>query len=143
MSASERKGPSFVFVISILTVFALGALVAIPNFIRARTPASKCSCTANIKQLDGAKATWALEKHKTNTDTPAMTDIIGPPAYIRDAPVCPLGGQYILGRVEQMPRCTVPEHFLYSSEIRVVSEAGLGLGGVQIEVQRTNARLCV
>ena len=143
MSASKEKSPSFAFLFAILAVIALFVLVAIPNLIRPRTLSSKYACISVTKQIDGAKATWAVENHKENTDTPAMTDLVGPNAYIRDQLECPAGGKYVIGRVEQMSRCTLLEHFLYASDIQVVNESGLGLGGVQIEVQRTNARLCV
>ena len=43
------------------------------------------------KQIDGAKATWALEAKKNNTDTPLTTDLFGATQYIRAAPVCPSG----------------------------------------------------
>gem|GEM_PF-7056323 len=34
-------------------------------------------CQANLKQLEGAKASWALEHDKTTNDTPTWAEIIG------------------------------------------------------------------
>lgn len=77
-----------------------------------RPHCSMNSCIANLKQIDGAKATWALENKKTNTDIPAATDLYGAAAYIRDAPTCPRGGKYVIGSVEQKTSCTIPGHTL-------------------------------
>jgi hypothetical protein len=63
-------------------------------------------------QIDGAKATWAMEKQKSNTDTPNATDLYGTNAYLRDKPTCPRGGKYVIGKVEQKPRCSIPGHTL-------------------------------
>jgi hypothetical protein len=81
-------------------------------YVRARTPASVDSCYAQLKQLQGAKDTWALEHKKRAEDTPDWTNIIGPKAYIARMPVCPRGGTYSLGPVGEAPRCSVPEHVL-------------------------------
>ena len=77
-----------------------------------RPRASRIACIANLKQIDGAKATWALENKKTNTDIPTATDLYGVTNYIRDPPICPRGGKYVLGSVQQKPRCSIPGHTL-------------------------------
>src|SRR5262245_21707126 len=73
---------------------------------RCNTPEEACS--ANLKQIDGAKATWALENKKTITDVPTPTDLYGTNAYIREEPACPLGGKYVIGSMAQKPRCSIP-----------------------------------
>src|SRR5687768_4212069 len=70
------------------------------------------ACICNLKQLEGAKATWALEHGKRTNDIPMWSDIIGETNYISSKPVCPLGGAYMLGAVADIPRCTVPGHVL-------------------------------
>ncbi|MFM1770147.1 MAG: hypothetical protein RJA22_2676, partial [Verrucomicrobiota bacterium] len=57
------------------------------------------------KQIDGAKATWALENKKVNSDTPVASDLFGADAYVRDTPACPGGGNYTLGQVSAKPTC--------------------------------------
>ena len=68
------------------------------------------SCIANLKQIDGAKATWALEQKKAKSDIPTTNELYGVTNYIRDAPYCPQGGTYTLGRVDQKVRCSIPGH---------------------------------
>jgi hypothetical protein len=121
----------------------LGAVLLLPSYIKSRTVSSKNACVCVLKQIDGAKATWALENHKPNSDVPTEADLYGRTNYIRDVPECPGGGRYIIGRIDQMPRCSLPRHFLDYSEIRVVDEFGAPLNAVRIEVQRTSFALCV
>lgn len=71
---------------------------------------SKYACIANLKQIDGAKATWALENKKTKSDIPTTNDLYGATAYIRDEPTCPQGGKYVIGSVQQKVRCSIPGH---------------------------------
>jgi hypothetical protein len=68
------------------------------------------ACIANLKMIEGAKATWALENKKTNSELPAATDLYGTNAYIRDEPTCPQGGKYVIGSVEKKPHCSIPGH---------------------------------
>jgi hypothetical protein len=70
------------------------------------------ACIANLKQLDGAKATWALENRKTGLEVPVDEDLFGPQLYIRVKPVCPAGGAYVLRSVETKPACTIAGHTL-------------------------------
>jgi hypothetical protein len=71
-------------------------------------------CISNLRIIDASKAQWALENHKQNTDTPAVTDI--QPYMGRgsagEMPVCPDGGTYILGAVGEKPTCSIPGHVL-------------------------------
>jgi hypothetical protein len=101
--------------------FAAGLLIAVAVvfaiagtrwYVRARTPSSCNSCIANLKQLEGAKDTWALEHGKQKEDIPNWNDIIGEKAYIWRMPECPRGGTYTLGPVAERPRCSIPEHVL-------------------------------
>jgi len=56
----------------VVAIIGLLAAIAIPNFVKARAASQKNACIANMKQMDGAKATWALEQKKTSTDTPRI-----------------------------------------------------------------------
>jgi hypothetical protein len=77
-----------------------------------RVPASQCSCLANLKQMNGAKATWAMEGKHTSSETPTDSDLFGDTLYIRCKPVCPQGGKYSLGSISENVRCGVPGHTL-------------------------------
>ena len=103
-----QKNGAFTLVEIMIVVAIIGLLaaIAIPNFVKARTASQKNACIANLKQIDGAKATWALEQKKNTTDTPVDTDLFGATSYIRDKPSCPGGGTYALNDVGSKPTCT-------------------------------------
>jgi hypothetical protein len=73
--------------------------------------AEQNACIVNLRIIDSAKAQWALENHKQNSDTPTEQDLApyigGGPAH--EFPICPEGGKYIIGSVGEKPRCAIPK----------------------------------
>jgi predicted RNase H-like nuclease (RuvC/YqgF family) len=67
-------------------------------------------CIGNLKQIEAAKATWALQMHKAPNEMPLDADLFGPGKYLPQKPVCPSGGVYTLGPVGGKPTCTAPGH---------------------------------
>ena len=103
---TRKSAFTLVEIMIVVAIIALLAAIAIPNFVKARQASQKSACIANLKQIDGAKATWALEQKKVSTDTPVDTDLFGSTQYIRDKPECPGGGTYALNDVQTKPTCT-------------------------------------
>ena len=112
LNTSRKSGFTLVEIMIVVAIIGLLAAIAIPNFIKAREASQKNACIANLKQIDGAKNTWALENKKVSTDTPNTTDLYGATLYIRDQPSCPAAGTYALGTVSEKPTCTVGGHTL-------------------------------
>ncbi len=94
----------------VVAIIGLLAAIAIPNFVRARTDSQRAVCIANLRTIDGAKNTWALEHKKTSSDVPAETDLFGASGYIRDRSSCPASGTYAFNAVDTKPTCTVSGH---------------------------------
>jgi hypothetical protein len=67
-------------------------------------------CIANLKQVEGAMLTWAMENHKSTNEIPPEADLFGPQVYLSVKPTCPDGGTYTVGPVGERPRCSVPWH---------------------------------
>ena len=94
----------------VVAIIGLLAAIAIPNFIKAREASQKNACIANLKQIDGAKQTWALETKQVSTATPTEALLYGPTLYIRDTPACPANGVYTLNSVANKPTCNQANH---------------------------------
>jgi len=112
INTSNKSGFTLVEIMIVVAIIGLLAAIAIPNFVKARTASQKNACIANLKQIEGAKATWALENKKVNSDVPVDTDLFGTDKYIREKPACPGGGTYTLLAVDLKPTCTIGGHTL-------------------------------
>src|SRR6266851_899512 len=107
INRSRSTGFTLVEIMIVVAIIALLAAIAIPNFVKARTASQKSACIANLKQIEGAKATWALEAKKTSADSPADAALFGATLYIREKPGCPASGTYEVGNVDTKPTCTI------------------------------------
>jgi len=69
------------------------------------------ACINHLRELDGAKQQWALEKNKNVDAVPTEKDLL---PYLKGGvfPVCPDGGTYVINSVEALPTCTVAGHVL-------------------------------
>jgi prepilin-type N-terminal cleavage/methylation domain-containing protein len=106
LNTSRKSGFTLVEIMIVVAIIGLLAAIAIPNFVKARQASQKSACIANMKQIDGAKSTWALESKKVGTDTMGDSDLFGTSLYIRQKPECPGGGTYTLNNVDTKPTCS-------------------------------------
>ena len=105
VTTMRRSGFTLVEIMIVVAIIGLLAAIAIPNFVKARTASQRNACIANMKQIEGAKSTWALENKKTGGDVPADGDLFAADKYIAKKPECPAGGAYVIGQVDQPPQC--------------------------------------
>ena len=105
VTTMRRSGFTLVEIMIVVAIIGLLAAIAIPNFVKARTASQRNACIANMKQIEGAKATWALENKKTGGDSPAVGDLYGADKYIAKEPACPAGGAYTINTVDTPPAC--------------------------------------
>src|SRR5258706_15412698 len=74
---------------------------------------AKSSCIALMKQIEGAKGSWALEHNKKTNDIPTWNDLVGRDLYLRDILRRPNGGTYTIGRMDETVSCSIPHEMEY------------------------------
>ena len=87
-----------------IVVLIIGILmaIAVPQFIKARSGSRQKTVISNLRQIDGAKERWAMEKGKTSGDAVASTDLT--PDYIKTYPDnTPVTGTYLPNTVGTNP----------------------------------------
>jgi hypothetical protein len=94
--------------------FSLVTFAAMNNFFVSRCGghpgAKKNACIANLKQMDGAKRTWALEYKIPSGRQPTDLALFGTNRYMRLKPSCPSGGEYSTKSIGEKPLCSISGH---------------------------------
>jgi hypothetical protein len=105
-------------VIAVSVIACVLVVLAIPNFIHVPSRAQGNFCINNLRMIDSAKKQWALENNKTNGDVTwkDLRPYIGHGPELQ-MPECPGGGVYIVGKLGELPKCSIggPDHALPSN----------------------------
>jgi prepilin-type N-terminal cleavage/methylation domain-containing protein len=113
--STPRQGFTLVEIMIVVAIIGLLATIAIPNFVKARLTAQKSACINNLRQLDGAKQTWALENKAGASATPVLANIqpyLGR-GTMGTAPTCPadpantFATSYQLNDLNTAPSCLI------------------------------------
>jgi hypothetical protein len=64
-------------------------------------------CVHNLEVIAAGKRVWAQQYQKGPDDVPTMDDLA---VFVRHTPSCPRGGTYTIGKVGELPSCSIAEH---------------------------------
>ena len=106
-NTSRKAGFTLVEIMIVVAIIGLLAAIAIPNFVRARTQSQKNACINNLRQIDSAVQTWALENKQAANASVSYGQIKD---YLKNSVICPAGGtafsdSYTLNGVTNKPTC--------------------------------------
>jgi prepilin-type N-terminal cleavage/methylation domain-containing protein len=86
---THPKGFTLVEIMIVVAIIGMLAVVAIPNFVKARATAQKQVCINNLSKIKGAVQEWALENRKAPSDGISIEDC---KPYLSGSVTCPAGG---------------------------------------------------
>jgi prepilin-type N-terminal cleavage/methylation domain-containing protein len=107
---TPQAGFTLVEIMIVVAIIGMLAVLAIPNYVKARGVSQKNACINNLRQLDGAVQQWALENKKSQNDNATLSDAT---PFLKSSVVCPAGGStindsYSVLNVQGPPSCISP-----------------------------------
>ncbi len=107
ISAPRKSAFTLLEIMIVVCIISLLAVIAIPNFVRARTRSVQTTCLNNLRQIRSSVAQWALENNASLSQSVQFTNI---QSFLRGEVICPAGGtsfndSYLLTDVQTPPTC--------------------------------------
>src|SRR6266540_7366540 len=90
IKTNRKAGFTLVEIMIVVAIIGLLAVIAIPNFVKARESAQLNSIFNNLRIIEGAKDQWALENKKGTGDS---TDLATISDYLKGATVKSVVGE--------------------------------------------------
>jgi hypothetical protein len=130
MGLSPRKIVLFVAVDCCLLLAGVYWFVTEKLVVNSRR--SRSACPNMLRQIEGAKGTWALERNIRTNATPTEQDIFGPDSYIAVKLNCPEGGTLSIGDLDHPASCTINLHSQEAGDVYVTGEDGQPIADAKV-----------
>lgn len=121
-----RKGFTLVEILIVFSIIGIVIAISIPGFMRARRVSQTRACQANLRNIAGAQAQWAMANRAERGAQVTWEELLEPSEvlddpYLNNRPQCPAGGEYLLHNIGMPPECTseLPGHNLRSAHLSV------------------------
>lgn len=105
LDRSHQQGLSLIELAIVVAVVGVMAMIALPNLFSARKSAEDKVCIANLRVIKHAKEKWGFEQKKGEDDIPTYIDIKPYLSKTQTENICPIGGKYTLGALNEDPTC--------------------------------------
>lgn len=94
-----RKGFTLIEIMIVVAIIGILVAIAVPGFIHSRERARATACQENLIRIDQAIQQYIIME-RVEGEVPLtipLSYLVGEESYIRNNPVCPSGGTYVLG----------------------------------------------
>src|SRR5437016_332290 len=110
LGVSRAMTKKFKVALAVIGCAASLVVAVTPSLMRARSIAKCNACLNHQAQIEGAKQMWGIKNHKTTNDVPTWADLAANHLYLKKMLVCPAGGDYTLGKLDERVRCSIATH---------------------------------
>ncbi len=115
INAAISRLPEFLVVAAICSLLLA---IGYGPYSRHLIVVQKKVCIENLKHIDCAKMAWQFKMKPKNGSAPTAADLFGSAKYM---PVCPAGGAYTIGRVGELPRCSLEYNLGHTLAIQTLT----------------------
>lgn len=101
----NKRGFTLVELAIVVMVIGILICIAVPQFMRSRAHSQQQSCLSSLKKMEEGKELWAIAEQMPAGAACTMDAIV--PTYVKRLPVCPSGGSYLVGHLDEKPTCSL------------------------------------
>ena len=105
----------FFLALGVVLLFAVVMQGILGYFHTHQVKALVSKCVLNLNAIAEAKSEWARDNIKASNDVPTWQDLVPYTTnygWTGGKPTCPQGGAYYIGRMDELPKCSIggPAH---------------------------------